>query len=54
MGMTMFQTTWIKSYLCIKPLKKSEKPSNGSMCSSNTNVSAGVTQLQLHKNAKTH
>ena len=54
MGKAKFQASWIKSYPWVKPLKKSENHANCTMCSSDINVSAGVTQLQLHKKAKKH
>ena len=54
MGKKKLQASWIKSYPCIKPSKKSENHTDCSMCSSDINVSAGVTQFQLHKKAKKH
>ena len=54
MGKTKFQASWIKSYPWVKLSKKSENLAYCLMCSSEINVSAGVTQLQLHEKSKKH
>ena len=54
MGKTKFQASWFKSYPWVKPSKKSENHAYCLICSSEINVSAGVTQLQLHEKAKKH
>ena len=54
MGKTKFQDSWIKSYSWVKPSKKSGNHAYCSMCSSEINVSNGVTQIQLQEKAKKH
>ena len=51
-GKTKFQASWIKSYPWVKSSKKSENHAYCLMCSPKINVSAGVTQLQVHEKAK--
>ena len=54
MGKTKYQSSWNNDYAWIKPSKKSIHHGFCVNCSTYINISAGVTQLQLHEKAKKH
>ena len=56
MGETKYQSRWRGNYNWVKPSKKSENYAYCCICCTDINISARVTQLQLHektKNART-
>ena len=52
MGKTKYQSCWGSNYNCVKPSKKSENYAYYCICCTDINLSAGVTQPQLHKKTK--
>ena len=52
MGKTKYQSRWSSNYNWVKPSKKSENYAYCCICCTDINISAGVTQLQLHEKTK--
>ena len=52
MGKTKYQSRWSSNFNWVKPSKKSENYAYCCICCTDINISAGVTQLQLHEKTK--
>ena len=52
MGKTKYPSHWSSNYNWVKPSKKSENYAYCCICCTDINISAGVTQLQLHEKTK--
>ena len=52
MGRKKYQSHWSSNYNWVKPSKKSENYAYCCICCTDINLSAGVTQLQVHEKTK--